>query len=188
MINDGKSIRVDFTLRFPTYIPSVINGKIVPQANSARYLGLHLDSKLNWAEHIRQKRDELNLRFREFSWLIGRRSTLSLDSKRVIHTSMFKPIWTYGIQLWGTAKASNRMVIQRFQNKFLRSIVNAPWYLTNAQLHADLNLRSVDEEYKRFVDNYSKRLHRHSNVEALMLRDPLDSHRRLNKVYPLDSM
>ncbi len=81
-INEAKSIWVDFTLRRYVYQPSVLDGKLVPQANAARYLGLHLDSKLNWAEHIWQKRDLLNLKLRNYSWLIGRRSTPSVEFVR----------------------------------------------------------------------------------------------------------
>jgi hypothetical protein len=36
-------------------------------------------------------------------WLLGRRSRLSLSNKLLLYKSILKPIWTYGIQLWGTA-------------------------------------------------------------------------------------
>jgi len=42
------------------------------------------------------------------------------------HLIPLKPIWTYSIQLWGTAFNSNIEIIQRFQNKYLGIIVNAP--------------------------------------------------------------
>jgi hypothetical protein len=41
------------------------------------------------------------------------------------------PIWTYGIQLWGTASTSNIEILERFQSKAFRMIVNAPWYVPN---------------------------------------------------------
>jgi len=41
-------------------------------------------------------------------------------------------------QLWGTVCNSNIEILQRFQNKYLRIIVNAPWY-SNDTLHRDLN-------------------------------------------------
>jgi len=37
-----------------------------------------------------------------------------------------KPIWTYGIQLWGTAANSNFEMLQRYLSKILRIIINAP--------------------------------------------------------------
>jgi len=46
----------------------------------------------------------------------------------------------YGVQLWGTASNSNIEIIQRFQNKYFRIIVNALWYVTNDTLHHDFNV------------------------------------------------
>jgi len=75
-------------------------------------------------------------------WLLGSKSQLSIESKLLLYKAILKPIWTYGVQLWGTAANSNMEIIQRFQNKYLRIIVNAPWYLTNDTLH-DLNVPYV---------------------------------------------
>lgn len=48
---------------------------------------------------------------------------------------ILKPIWTYSLQLWGTAAISNMDVIQRFQNKCLRMILKVGWYHTNDEMH-----------------------------------------------------
>jgi hypothetical protein len=40
---------------------------------------------------------------------------------------ILKPIWTYGIQLLGTASTSNIEILERFQSKALRMIIDAPW-------------------------------------------------------------
>jgi len=51
--------------------------------------------------------------------------------------------------LWKTAFNSNIEIIQRFRNKYLGIIVNAPWYVTNDTLYHDLNVR---DEIKRLRD------------------------------------
>jgi hypothetical protein len=78
-------------------------------------------------------------------WIIGRKSELSLANKLLIYKTILKPIWTYGIPLWGTATNSN-IEILRFQNKVLRSIANAPWYVPNTLLHTDLQIPTVKAE------------------------------------------
>lgn len=65
-LNNSKSVRVDCTIRPSTYIPTVISGEPVPHTNFARYLGLHLDSKLNWQEHITNKHKMLDLLKKDF--------------------------------------------------------------------------------------------------------------------------
>jgi len=46
-VNGAKSIHVTFTTRRKTCPPLILNGVSIPQAESARYLGLHLDRRLN---------------------------------------------------------------------------------------------------------------------------------------------
>jgi len=59
-------------------------------------------------------------------WMLGSKSQLSIENKLPLYKAILKPIWIYGIQLWGTAANSNMEIIQRFQNKYLKIIVNAP--------------------------------------------------------------
>jgi hypothetical protein len=76
-------------------------------------MGMRLDRRLTWAKHIRTKREQLNLKAKQMHWLLGRRSTLSTENKLLLYNAVLKPIWTCGIQLWGTASNSN---IERFQS------------------------------------------------------------------------
>jgi hypothetical protein len=48
--------------------------------------------------------------------LIGKHSLLSLENKLPIYKIVLKPVWTYGIELWGCATKSNIVVIQTSQN------------------------------------------------------------------------
>jgi hypothetical protein len=63
--------------------------------------------------------------------------------------TLIKPIWTYRIQLWGTASNSNIEILQRFQSKTLRSILNAPRYINNHRLYDDLHMNTVLSETKK---------------------------------------
>jgi hypothetical protein len=60
-------------------------------------------------------------------WLLGQKSQLSTTNKLLLYKTILKPIWTYGIQLWGTDSTSNIEILERFQSKVLRIIVDAPW-------------------------------------------------------------
>jgi hypothetical protein len=63
-------------------------------------------------------------------------------------TTAVNPIWTYGIQLWGTISNSNFEILERFQSKFLRLIVDAPWYVSNSVIRKDLQIPTVKEEIR----------------------------------------
>jgi hypothetical protein len=80
-LNESKSVHIDFTNKRITQRPIYINGTQIPYANTAKYIGMTLDIKLRWKEHIKMKRDELNIKFRKMYWLHGRNSELSIYNK-----------------------------------------------------------------------------------------------------------
>ena len=184
-LNSQKSIRVDFALRKHGYTPTLINDEPVTYSDNARYLGLHLDKRLTWKYHLHMKRETINQRFRSISWLLRATNKLSLHNKRLLYQALIKPIWTYGIQIWGSTARSNLNIIQRLQNKIIRKMVGAPWYISNDQLHSDLCLPTVEETAKSLTEAYEKRLHHHPNIEAIQLLNAPQS-RRLKRIHIFD--
>jgi len=68
-------------------------------------------------------------------------------------------------------KQSNTDIIQRFQNKVLRNIVDAPWYIRNANLHRDLQIEMVTNEIGKFAKKHEEGLLHQFDVEATQLLD-----------------
>ena len=104
---EAKSEQVIFTLNKMTCPPVKLNNDHLPQADEIKYLGIHLDRRLTWSKHITTKRKQLDIKLRNLYWIIGRKSQLSLENKLLVYKVILKPVWTYGIQLWGTASNSN---------------------------------------------------------------------------------
>lgn len=184
-VNETKSTHVTFTLRRETCPPVTLNNQILPQASEVKYLGIHLDRRLTWHKHIWTKRMQLGIKLRNMYWIIGKNSQLSLENKLLLYTAILRPIWIYGIQLWGSASNSNIAILQRFQNKILRIITNAPWFVPNAILHKDLKMTTVEEEVKKYSIKYRARLTMHPNELATPLMD-LTGTTRLKRYKPSD--
>lgn len=186
-INETKSIHINFTnkTRLNKYVSIKINNKVVPYSNTAKYLGMNLDAKLKWKEHIKKKRKELNIRYKKIYWMLGRKSQMSTQSKLLLYNQILKPLWTYGAQLWGCASKTSIKEIQTFQNKVLRDIVGAPWYVRNDNLHRDLNIPTVKEEIKRLARNHQTRLLTHSSRVVHQLLD-VNVVRRLQRTKPFE--
>jgi hypothetical protein len=115
-------------------------------------------------------------------WLFGRKSLLSLSNKILLYKTILKPIWTYGLQLWGTVSTSNVEILERFQSNALRLIVDAPRYVPNIIIRRDLHMPTVKEEIR---SHYSHRLSAHPNGLILSLLEPPE-HRRLRRFLPND--
>jgi hypothetical protein len=112
----------------------------------------------------------------------------AVENKRVrpCHCSfIFKPIWTYGVQLWGTASTSNIGILDRFQSKALSMIVVTPWYVPNAVIRRDLQIPKVKQEIRRYSSPYSAHLSAHPNDLIVNLIE-LPDNRRVRRHLPND--
>lgn len=185
-VNQTKSAHITFTNRRIDCPIVTINNAQLPVKDQVKYLGLTLEKKLTWKTHITAKKTQINMKLRQMHWLIGRKSKLSTENKLLLYKCIIKPIWTYGIQLWGCAKPSNTKIIQRIQSKILRIIFNAPWYVSNKTLHDDSRIPFVKDEIHRITSNYLESLHGHPNEEARQLNVPLEIRRRLKRHWPTD--
>jgi len=173
-----------FTLRRGHCHPVYINQTVVPQAETVKYLGLHFDKRLTWKNHVTTKRKQLDLKTREINWLIGKHFPLSLENKLLIYKTVLKPVWTYGIELWGCATRSNIAVIQRYQSKLLSSITNAPWYVSNQTLHSDLRIPLVRTVFRERTATHHTTLDSHPNPLIEPLVHP-PNNRRLKRRWTL---
>lgn len=185
-LNELKSVQVNFTNKPIQNPPAVkLNGVDIPHENKAKYLGMTLDVKLKWKEHVKKKRIELEQKYREMYWLLGRKSKLPIEYKILLYNQIIKPIWLYGIQLYGCAKRTHIQRIQTFQNKVLRNMVSAPWYVRNSDLHRDLEIPIVSDEIKKYAIKHKTRLEGHINIEASKLLLSSNINRRLKRTRPL---
>jgi len=73
-------------------------------------------------------------------------------NKRLLYISIIRPIWSYAAVIWSCTADSNILILQRFQNLILRKITGAPWYISNEQLHTDLQVGTVKEVINRLTE------------------------------------
>uniref|UniRef100_A0A2S2PXS8 Putative RNA-directed DNA polymerase n=1 Tax=Sipha flava TaxID=143950 RepID=A0A2S2PXS8_9HEMI len=116
-LNESKSCHTTFTLYKKNPPQIYINNIQIPTNTQSKYLGLILDKRLTWSPHIHSKKLAINLRTRMLQILLNNQTKTSLHSKLIIYKSLIKPMWTYGIELWGAAKISNTNKIQTVQSK-----------------------------------------------------------------------
>jgi hypothetical protein len=96
---------------------------------------------------------------------------------------ILKPIWTYGIELWGCAKPSNIKILQTYQSKTLRMITNAP---CNQTLHDDLKILFFSDVIHSQAIKCRNRNTNHINELIAALTDIPPIERRLKRQWPED--
>ena len=89
----------------------MLNGLTIPVKQTVKYHGVHLDRRVTWKPNIGLK-------------LKPKKCTGSIPRK--YNKNILKPVWTYVVQLWGTACDSNIHILQKYQSLTLRTITVAP--------------------------------------------------------------
>jgi hypothetical protein len=127
----------------------------------------------SWKQHIAKKRKHVNITIKQLNWLLGRKSNVAIENKLLIYKTIIIPICTYGFELWGCASKSNISIIQRSQSKILRMVVDAPWYVSNATLHAALGISYVQDAIRQKCNKHHTRLETHENplLNTLLVRE-----------------
>ena len=121
--NPNKCNHITFTLRKKIPPNILLNGMHITQTKHVKYLGLHLDTQLIWKLHTKSIVEKIQKTRRQMHWLTSRKSKLGIKSKLKIYKTIIKPIWTYGISLWGTAAMSHINKLEIIRAKILRTIV-----------------------------------------------------------------
>jgi hypothetical protein len=138
---------------------------------------------LKWEVHVRKyKWTQINITIKQLNWLLGRKSNLAIENKLLIYETIIIPIWTYGLELWSCASKSSISIIQRSQSKILRMVVDAPWCVSSATLHADLGISYVQDVIHPKMQQTSHQTRTHENP----LLKTREENRRLKRNWPID--
>ena len=96
-----------------------INNLPLKQEESIRYLGIYIDSHLNWKTHIHYISKKIN---RSIGMLFKLRHYLTLKQLIQLYYSLIYPFLTYGLITWGNTYTSSLQPLISLQKKVMRVI------------------------------------------------------------------
>ena len=70
---------------------------------------------------------------------------------------------------------------KRLQNKVLRAIINAPWYVINSTLHRDLKIGSIVDESWRYKAMQRLQVHLSTEIHRMKNNGPQICRLKRNK-------
>jgi hypothetical protein len=115
-------------------------GEPIEWVQTARYLGVTLDTRLTWSAHVNQVRKRTAQRLSMLGPLLNRRSGLSIRNGVLLYKQLIRPMMDYACPIWKSAARSQVQMLRVLQYKCLRIATNAPWYAGNRQIHEDLGI------------------------------------------------
>ena len=135
-----------------------MNDLCVPTASSVKFLEVAHNSKLTWDIHMRNTVKKARLRF----YVLNVPKT-PIYLKLLLYMTDIRPIWQYGFAIWNSASNTHLHKIQTLQNRILRMVIDAPWYVRNTTIHKDSKMPSVSEILHIKYSRHHSTLMRHPN-------------------------
>jgi hypothetical protein len=153
-LNTGKTYYMHFTLIGKKSITLKIAGTTIKEKESLKFLGMHIDTLLNWNQHIDHVRNKL----RSALYAINRmKHYIPSSYMRTLYFTMIQCHIDYGLILYGNANQSNLKKIQTTQNKAIRTISNSINNSSTTSQYKALKILKIREQYELIVGKFMYR-------------------------------
>lgn len=165
-INPGKTEFIKFTQKKEEKHTDTINvfNKSVKASNKVKYLGVILDKKLNFIEHVNYTSEKVNKAIGALIPLIGRRSQMSTQNKILVYKVVIQPAILYAAPAWGGIISKQQLSrLQKIQNRCLRMALRADRRTPTAVLHERAKVQMVEKS----IEDHAKRFYQNLQIENL---------------------
>ena len=145
-------------MNIPDWLNNIkINNNTIKRVHSARFLGIILDEKLKWDDHVKQLSESLTQIINAFKII---KNYVPEDKKRMLYYAYIYSRIQYGIEMYGSASKKLIEKVQTKQNRTIKVLHNKNFYTPTTQLHKELRYPLVKDIEKI---NVCKFVHKQRN-------------------------
>ena len=160
-LNYKKSTYLIMTNQRSTYKFSFqVDGNILSQSKNTKYLGVRIDDRFTWQDHIIELRSKLA---RNNNALVRLRKFVNLNTLKMVYYSLVYSHIQYCISIWGSAAKTNLYNIETLQRQSLRIICFKPYRALTDLIFKTLRILKVCDIHKlqlgKLMFCYNKNLH-----------------------------
>ena len=118
----------------------VIDNQPVSRVSHTKVLGVIIDEKLNWSEHV----NNLKIKLAKGSGIIRKcRICFSIDTLLTVYYSFIYPYLTYCLEVWGGTNERNLNSIFILQKRIIRIIKSLPFRAHTSPYFEGLNILNI---------------------------------------------
>jgi hypothetical protein len=107
--------------------------------------------------------------------ILHRQSKTAIHIKRLIYMTYIRPIWQYACSIWWNSASNTH------QNRILRMVINAPWYVRNTTIHKDMKIPFVTQTLHNTYLRHHTTLIIHPNPLISNIPQHMQPDRRLKR-------
>ena len=118
----------------------LLNGQQITASNQANFLGITIDRKLDWKEHI----SAVSKKIARLNGVINRlKPFLPKNILLTLYNALILPHLSYSLLLWGNTHATFLNNLHKIQKRAVRNICNVPYRASSAPLFTNLKILTI---------------------------------------------
>jgi len=121
---------------------------------SIKFLGIIIDEKLNWQNHIETTRNKLSKITYSLKMV---KSFLPKQNMKILYQSLIQPYLEYGITLWGGTHKIHLDKLRIVQKKIIRNITSSKYNEHTDPIFKQLNLLKLNQLYTLKIGKFMYR-------------------------------
>ncbi len=120
-------------------------GKELVTVDSFKYLGLVLDSRLSFSDHVSHIRNKTIAKIRVLG---GVRGFMDQSTAHMLYKTLVQPLFDYNDYIIGKLNYRDRYTLQKLQNTCFRNILRTGWMTPSSVMQSELKqLKLVDRRF-----------------------------------------
>ena len=119
-----------------------VNGVSLQNTNSFKYLGVIIDHKLNWTQHIAHVKNKVS---KGIGIMYRARNYLTKNSLKSLYFSYIYPYLIYCVEIWGISPQTHLKPLLLLQKKIVRIMTFSTYCAHTAPIFKDLNILTIDK-------------------------------------------
>lgn len=154
-INTNKTELVFFSKKTKQEnIPSFkTEEKTTTPKESAKYLGVHLDSKLTFKKHVKEVCNKAQTVKNQLYWLLCKKSKLNSKNKVLLYKTVIRTV-IYATPVWSSTAKTNIRKIEVIQSKMLRMTTASEPGTRNSSNRHKTHLQTMAEEILKLTRKF----------------------------------
>ena len=142
--------------KITTDISLNIDGNLITEVSSTKFLGVYLDNKLTWKKHIDYITAKVS---RGFGLISKAKKLLNADALLTLYYSFLYPYLCYCNHVWGSTYVSNLQKLIVLQKKIIRMISGSGFRDHTDPLFKNLSLIKFVDLNKYMIGRFMFRYH-----------------------------
>ena len=119
-----------------------MNGVFLQRTNSLKYLGVIIDHKLNWTQHIAHVRNKVS---KGIGIMYRARNYLTKNSLKSLYFSYIYPYLIYCVEIWGISPQTHLKPLLLLQKKIIRIMTFSTYCAHTDPIFKDLNVLTINK-------------------------------------------